>query len=229
MPENATEAASGYVDAVKWIVGLSGAVFAGVFLHPEQVAQRQGWVRILIAVVMALFGVSIVASVGYLLWINRVRRVKERLEEIETDLAKPVVVPDPHRTKKLADERDRLTKERDGAEEHMNSWFNWLLMPFFAAALTGVLAFCVSLAWPKKAVEVEKAPAVAIPLRFAITQSAVHRTQHGMQAHTFLLNQQTGEMWQMICDRQGMVTAFQRARRLDLNGNPEKDEPGKKP
>jgi hypothetical protein len=62
------------------------------------------------------------------------------------------------------------------------------------------------------------------PLRYTMTQSAVHRTAHGMQAHTFLLNQQTGAVWQMICDQKGNVVAFQRVKRLDLDGKPELDE-----
>jgi hypothetical protein len=53
--------------------------------------------------------------------------------------------------------------------------------------------------------------AVAVPLRFTITQSAVHKPRKGMEAHTFLLNQQTGEVWQMVCDGPSGAVSFRRA------------------
>jgi hypothetical protein len=71
--------------------------------------------------------------------------------------------------------------------------------------------------------------AVAVPLRFTITQSAVHKPRKGMEAHTFLLNQQTGEVWQMVCDGPSGAVSFRRAPWLDLNKNAEKVEAGRKP
>jgi hypothetical protein len=225
MPENATDAAAGYVDAVKWIVGLSGAALAGVFLHPEQLPQHPPWIKFVVALVVILFVVNVVAGAGYLVWINRVRRIKERLKEIEDELLATITECDPEA---LADENNALTKELKGAPKEMQSWYLLLTGSWCVAALIVALLLCVTIVSPGKTGEIVRAP-VGDPLSYTITQSAVHRTKNGRQAHTFLLNQQTGEIWQMICDPRGTVTAFRRVPRLDLNGDAEKDESRKKP
>jgi hypothetical protein len=232
MSENApaSDAAAGYVDAVKWIVGLAGAVFAGVFLHPEWILGRPEKMRIYLAVVLFLFGISMIGGVVYLLWINSVRRKKEMLAEIESDLSVPVVTPDPAKRKELTDKWDSTRGKLKKAQSRMNFWYAVLSVPFYVAAFLGVVAFCVWVAWPQKSADDgKKPPTVADPLRFTITQSAVHKTKRGMEAHTFLLNQQTGEVWQMICDGPSGAVSFRRVPWLDLNKSPEKVESGRKP
>jgi hypothetical protein len=232
MSENApaSDAAAGYVDAVKWIVGLAGAVFAGVFLHPEWILGRPEKMRIYLAVVLFLFGISMIGGVVYLLWINSVRRKKEMLGEIESDLSVPVVTPDPAKRKELQDKWDSTRGKLKKAQSRMNFWYAVLSVPFYVAAFLGVVAFCVWVAWPQKSADDgKKQPTVADPLRFTITQSAVHKTKKGMEAHTFLLNQQTGEVWQMVCDGPSGALSFRRVPWLDLNKSPEKVEPGRKP
>lgn len=226
MPENATDAAAGYVDAVKWIVGLSGAALAGVFLHPEQLPQHPAWIKFVVALVVILFVVNVFAGAGYLVWINRVRRIKERLKEIEDEFSATITECDDPEA--LAKENDSLTKELKGAPKEMQSWYVLLTGSWCAAALIVALLLYVAIVSPGKTGEIVRAPVVD-PLSYTITQSAVHRTKNGRQAHTFLLNQQTGEIWQMICDPRGTVTAFRHVSRLDLSGNAEKDESRKKP
>ncbi len=231
-PPNPSESAAGYVDAVKWMVGLSGAVFAGIFLHSEQITQRPLGVRIFLALVLGALGMSILGGVGYLLWLNRMRRVKEHLEEIKGALAAPVTTPDRDETNRLTAKKKELTEELNGSDEAMEGWFQLLLKPFFVGSVFGILAFCVSVAWPYQAAKKEeekKTVPVAVPLHFVMTQSAIHRTKNGMQAHTFLLNQQTGEVWQMVCDTKGQVIAFRRVPRFDFDGNQERTESEWKP
>jgi hypothetical protein len=224
------DAAAGYVDGVKWIVGLAGAVFAGIFLHPEWLTQWPEKMRIYIAVVLFLFGISIMSGVVYLLWLNSVRRKKERLAEIEGTHSVPMVNPDPGKRKSPAEKRDSIKDELEKAQTPMNFWFAVLRGSFFLAASMGVFAFCFWVARPQKSTESGKKQAtVPVPLRFTITQSALHKTKKGMEAHTFLLNQQTGQVWQMVCDGQGKVISFRRVPWLDSNGNPEKDEASASP
>jgi hypothetical protein len=52
---------------------------------------------------------------------------------------------------------------------------------------------------------------------YEVTYSANHRTSHGRETHTFLLNQATGEIWQMVCSADGKVE-FRQLRRLDTAG-----------
>jgi hypothetical protein len=53
----------------------------------------------------------------------------------------------------------------------------------------------------------------------SLRDAAVARAQRRL-----LLDQRTGEIWQRICDQKGAMVAFQRVKRLDENGNLEKDE-----
>jgi hypothetical protein len=216
MSENAQEAVLGYIDAVKWIVGISGAVMAGVYLHPEAVTTLSLEAKRCLAAVMLLFGVSSFGGVVYLLWLNNVRRKKELLAETEAKLAAPAFVPNPDETRELEKKRDKLKRKLARAQPSLNAWYWIFTWAFYGAAVLTVLFFMLRIVRTKDPVVVE-------PLHFTVVQSAVHRTDHGMQAHTFLLNQQTGEMWQMVCDQKGTVVGFRRVRRLDVNGNPEPD------
>ena len=214
MADAAQDTVTGYADAVKWIVGLSGAVFAGVFLHPEQMAQRTEGIRIYFAVVLFLLGVSMIGGVVFLLWLNRLRNMRDVSRERKINSTLPMVaahVEPEERGKPKKNTNDKLSS----AQKNMNRWYWVLSVPFYLGAFLGVLAFCVLIALPgKEAVK----PVVVDPLRFAVVPSAVHRTRHGMQAHTFLLNQQTGEVWQMICGPDGEAVEFRRVRRTDENG-----------
>jgi len=236
MPEPSQDAAAGYVDAVKWLVGISGAVLAGVFLHPEIVYRLPFWGRVYFALTMFLFGVSIFGGVVYLFWINRVRRRKERIAEIDKEQSAPVVIPDPQRAKDLKEEREALLKEETKSKKLLDIWFGIFTGAFYLGSFMGLILFCVQVALAEKCKDCkdnkkdDAAKTILVdPLRFTLAQSAVHKTAHGMQAHTFLLNQQTGEAWQMICDQRGNVVAFQKVRRLDLDGKPEKDVIAAKP
>lgn len=214
MAENAQDAVLGYIDAVKWIVGISGAVMAGVFLHPEAVAKLSEEAKYCLAGVMLLFGVSSFGGVVYLLWLNNIRRKKELFAETEAKLKAPVFISNPDETRKLEEKRDKLQKKLAKAQPSLDAWYAIFTWAFYGAAVLTVLFFMLRIVRFKD-------PPVVEPLHFTLVQSAVHRTDHGMQAHTFLLDQQTGEMWQMVCDQKGNVVAFQRVRRLDTKGNPE--------
>ena len=173
--------------------------------------------------------INVAAGAAYIGWINRLRRVKERLGEIQGELSALSRTGDPQAVQLLTAEEDRLRREQKEAPAEMQSWYLVLIGSWCVAAIMIGLLFWMAIVWPQKKTEEIVKAQVSDPLRYTITQSAVHRTKEGKQAHTFLLNQQTGDMWQMICDPHGTVTAFRRVPRLDLNGNPEKEESGKKP
>ena len=48
-------------------------------------------------------------------------------------------------------------------------------------------------------------PSLTTTSQFAITYSAVHQTNHGREAHTFLIKA-TGDVWQMECPKGDLVT-----------------------
>jgi hypothetical protein len=67
--------------------------------------------------------------------------------------------------------------------------------------------------------KVDAGPAVVTPaeapLRYAIALSAIHMTNHGREAHTFLINQSDGKVWQMVCSPDGTI-AFNEVPKHDL-------------
>jgi hypothetical protein len=77
----------------------------------------------------------------------------------------------------------------------------------------------------------EKNHGAAGPLaapRYTIAYSALHHTNHGQQVHTFLLDQATGEVWQMVCSSNGLVS-FRRLHRYDSDGKVEAPPQGDTP
>jgi hypothetical protein len=225
---NSADAAASYVDLAKWIVGLCAAVFAGFFLHPEHIVEWPLKARSVVAIVLFILGISIVSGILYPFWLNWMRRQREKLDEVEKELS---ITSDPSRRAELASRRAKLKDNIDKAgPARTNLVYKVFVYSFCVAAFVGVVGFCASIvALQKKKPDDPKPPVAVIdPLRFTVVQSAVHKTKSGMQAHTFLLNRQTGEIWQMVCDAQGNVVSFQRVERRDLNGNPEKDEAGTK-
>jgi hypothetical protein len=95
---------------------------------------------------------------------------------------------------------------------------------FLALAVIGLAVFAIyqSVQPPKKNVQGEQ-PHVgpsSPPAHYEMVYSAVHHTRHGQEAHTFLLDQTTGDLWQMVCSVDGVVS-FRRIRRLDVNGKVE--------
>lgn len=224
----AQDAAGSYLDAVKWMVGLSGAVVAGVFLHPELITQWPRWGRVYVAFVLSLFGVSIFSGVVYLLWITRARRRKEQIAEIDRELTGPAIISTA-RVEELRKQKEDLGEEEMESKKWLPRWFKIFTGSFYLGAILGLIFFSVQIALASKSKDEDKDKygksvcntQVTVPEhpRFAVVQSAVHRTQHGMQAHTFLLDQQTGEVWQMICDQKGQVVVFERVKKEDLRGN----------
>jgi hypothetical protein len=241
MADSAQDAAAGYIDAVKWIVGISSALLAGAFLHPELTVGWSLWGKVALVGVLLLLGASIVGGVVYLLWLNRIRRRKERIAEIDKELLAPVVIPDVQRANELREEKCQLMKEENASKGTQTFWYWAFILTFLFGGAIGIITFCAQVVYgqkPKddckkdcrdKCCDDQGAATTPDSRRFTVVQSAVHKTAHGMQEHTFLLDQQTGEIWQMICDQKGAVVAFQRVRRLDLNGNRENVEEAKKP
>ncbi|RZU42928.1 hypothetical protein [Edaphobacter modestus] len=241
MADSGQDAAAGYIDAVKWIVGISSALLAGVFLHPELTNGWSFWGKVSLVLVLLLLGASIVGGVVYLLWLNRIRRRKERIAEIDREMSSPVVIPDAQRTQKLREEKVLLLKDEEDSKGTQAFWYWAFILTFLFGGAIGITSFCAQVVYgqrPKddckkdcrdKCCDDEGAATTPDLRRFTVVQSAVHKTAHGTQAHTFLVNQQTGDVWQMICDQKGNIVAFQRVKRLDLNGNPEREEAAKKP
>jgi hypothetical protein len=210
------DAASGYAEGVKWLVGISGAAIGGAFTQYEQIWHQPLWVRGLLALDVVLFVISIWAGVNYLLWINAVRRAKERISEIDAERTALGDTATDAKKRDLDNNKKPSNAKLTEAAQQMPRWHKGYSRSFSAAVLIAAGILFIAIARP-----IPKPEAAESPQRFTIVLSAVHSTPHGSQAHTFLLDQKTGDLWQMSCDVQGNVVAFRRVAVLDANGRPE--------
>lgn len=96
-----------------------------------------------------------------------------------------------------------------------------------ALAVIGMAVFAIYQSMqPKKngqSDQTHAGPTLPAP-HYEMVYSAIHHTKHGQQAHTFLLDRSTGDLWQMVCSPDGLVS-FRRIRRLDVNGKVEVQAP----
>jgi hypothetical protein len=152
---------------------------------------------------------------------------EEKLRRLEEDSAQGRIPKAEY-----AEKQEHSQREVTKARKWRGLYHNTILWTFALAVLLSVLLLgfgtfssesanqkkddpCSVKADCKKQ-DVAKAPAN----RFVIVQSAVHRTAHGREAHTFLLDQEKGATWVMTCSTQGVVE-FDRVKTLGLNGAPE--------
>ena len=213
-----------YIDGLKWIIGLSTAAIAGVFLHLQEIGRLPQCPRIVVAVAVGLFFISIFSGVNYLVWLTTVDVVKERNKEIDTELADTTL--DEPQKDLLKTEKGKRLKRINKSKKVNPYWHKGHLIAFSIAALLSAVILCFAVLKAASSVEkkddankggVNKDPEKGVPADFArydIVYSATHKYGSGMEAHTFLLDRRTGDLWQMICQPKGTV-AFSRVKKID--------------
>jgi hypothetical protein len=179
-------------------------------LSAQSLAWRAGMVGF-----ACLLLLSIATGVEYMRWLNGALTWRQRLDEIDA-------VADPAKQAALKDDREAVEKRLIKARKQVPRWHRATSWIFRIACGFAALGLAAAAEWPLQPLE-KKAdpPAAQIPqARFTVTYSAVHQTAHGREAHTFLLDQSTGDLWQMICASNGLVS-FQHIYRRDYDGKPE--------
>lgn len=220
MAETSNSAIVIYGEHVKWLVGLSTTAVAGGFLHLREIEEQTFQLRLLMAVALILFLVSIWGGTNYLLWLNAVGADKERIKESSDELLRSVTEEKEIEIQKKINER----KARIGrAEKAMPSWHKLYTFTFAGALAFSTLFISLALLVyqaPTSATHSEQNPSssksevqIAPTSRYHLVYSAVHQTGHGKEAHTFLLDDQTGIMWQMMCVGKNEVT-FKQVQRI---------------
>ena len=204
---DATKTITYYADAIKWSVGLSGAAIGGISLHFADLERTPGWVHVFVVAALFAFAVSIFFGVLYMQDLNLVARADERISEIEILLLAP-----KDEIGALKDEKRERKKERE-TYVHKLPWLKLIHTGAFAMALLTLCLGVVGVFFYKA----QPSTQAQETNRYVITQSAVHHTNHGMEAHTFLLDQVTGTVWQMICQN-GDQVSFRETQRMDANG-----------
>lgn len=210
---------SGYSDGVKWTIGLSGAAVAGAFLHLDELSKQPTPGRWILAFAVACFAISIISGVNYLHWLMAADVARIRIPEIEKEQI-DLGTPDPadkakvERCDTLDKRHKRYVKKIERAYVVSPRWHVAYIVNFIIAAALATIIFFAAIvrhsAQPdgqqNKQCNVGKCPTTVAPAnRFVVTYSALHQGRHGKETHTFLLDQQTGQLWQMRCNASGTV------------------------
>jgi hypothetical protein len=218
--ESKTGALPSYSGGVNWLVGLSAAVVAGAFLHYADVQCLGLGVRMAYFTVALMFAAATWAGVNYAFWLfhaDELRAAKERLDDkLNNGITQA--------------EWDKKNGEIEGLKKKARRWITFhhvCLIWGFSIGVIGAATLLGTALWTGQKLECDKdknaknctvCPPAPSNANFVVTHSAVHRTNVGMQAHTFLLNQENGSLWMMVCDKDGKNVSFQWVKRTDLHG-----------
>lgn len=230
---NDSSATGSYSEGVKWILAIAAAGIAGAFLHVKEVEAQPIAVQVIVGLAVLAFSVSVCAGASLLLWFNSVALAHERLPINKARLEEEErrTTPDPEVSTRLKGRIDRAEKTiREAEDESLPRYHFLYVYGFGGGMLMATLAILLSL-WLHHLGYSEKSPDTNSPMvalnlsggdrvpvdagRFTVVYSAVHATRKGREAHTFLLNQQTGELWKMVCAPGGEVR-FQKVQRTEL-------------
>jgi hypothetical protein len=163
---------------------------------------------------VGLFAISILCGVNYLHWLMAYETDRDRRKEITNELA-TLATTDPRRS--LLEERFKNhTIRSDRSYIVKPRWhISYLVSFLFASVLSTAMLFLAIIHPRPEACDSKKKPecpcnlpsgaSAAPPDRFIVTYSALHQGAHGKETHTFLLDQQTGEVWQMRCFAKNQV------------------------
>lgn len=201
-----------YAEGMKWVIALSVAAVAGAFTHLSDLSKLPFNWRIVGAVAVVAFTFAAFFGVHYLiqLWTS-----EERSRTIERIDAKGP------RSKADDDEVKQLQKL---VEESKKSRPKLYLLQTIFSCIAALLAIVFLPAAILNFHDDAKPPAPccsACPQpqpqpaadRYAIVLSAIHPGRGGVMQHTFLLDKQTGRIWQMVCQKGGLV-AFHEVPRI---------------
>ncbi len=201
-----TDTHSLYRDGAKWLVSIAGAIVAGSFTQYEKVLLLPFWVKCLFFAAILTFLMITILGVFQYYWLNRASNQEARAAD--TALAQK--------------ERDDAAAGLIEAKDQIKLYHRVLIWCFAVATLFSAVTLFGAVFYSRP--ENRQAgvyflgdtpntpPTTA--LGYEVVQTAVHQTEHGKEAHTLLLNRDTGEIWQMTCDGATLVQ-FQKVRRVD--------------
>jgi hypothetical protein len=217
----AEDAASSYRQGIVWVVGMSAAAAGGAFLHYDQAVALPTAAKVGLVLVVVLFLVAVWSGVNCLFWIFYKTSGEEKLKQLEEDLAQKKIQPADYAAKKTKEEGEVADATKSRNRYHATLLWTFALAVLFSSVLfafgTFLSAKSTKDTCTQKQKDLREDAVKPVADRFVVVQSAVHRTAHGKEAHTFLLDQQKGSLWVMTCSKRGIVE-FDRVQTVGLNG-----------
>lgn len=201
MAENAQ--GSSYTEGMKWVIAFSVAAVAGGFTHLSDLSKLSDNVKGLGAASAVAFIVAAYCGIQYMvhLWTSEER--KRLIEEIQAGGAC---------TKEEEKEIEKLRERIDTSKKsRVVLYGGQAIASLVAVVLTAIFLPMAILGFhddakPPTPCCTACPPPQPVADRYSVVLSAVHPgSRGGVMQHTFLLDKQTGRIWQMVCQKGGLV------------------------
>ncbi len=211
MPQEVTDPISQASQGANWLVGLSGAAVGGALAKLDWVLKFPKWGKTGFLVASLFFMFSILVGVFYAFQLYALKTRKQKLDEERAKQA-PVQA-----------DIDAAKVKVDLANKKVAK-FHYLTMATFAFACFATVG-CLGAVLFQPAAPPPLKPASVAQNSYVLANLPVHIGGRLSHSHTFLLNRQTGAVWQMTC-KKGNLVEFHRVLRTGLDGSPD-DDPAK--
>ena len=205
-PDQANDPISKASQGANWFVGLSGAAVGGGLAKLDMVEKFPFWGKVFFVIAAFFFLWSIVSGIFYYFQLLALAQASEKLTREEAKEH-----PDQAAIKAARDKRDaanlKISLFHFGA---------FVTFPLACMATVACLSFVIFAPAPVPAAN----PPVAPANHFSLTNVPVYIGGRISHSHTFLLDEQSGDAWLMICQPNKTVE-FRKVKRLKLDGTSE--------
>jgi len=210
MAQEADDPISQARQGANWLVGLSGAAIGGALAKLDWILKFPPAGKMAFLVAAFFFFLSILAGVFYAFQLFALKQRKLKLDEEKGKQA-------PTQTAIDAAEARLKEANQKVARFHIGTMVTFALA---GAATLVCLGFVLNAPLPPK-------PAAAASNHYVLNH-VVHTGGRLSHSHTFLVDQQTGELWLMTC-RADKTVEFRRVQKRKLDGTPEEAVVSSKP
>jgi hypothetical protein len=175
-----------------WLVGLSGGAIGGALAKLDWLLRFPFSAKVAFFVAFIGFLVSIYFGVSYVAQLLPLKQLQQKKKDAEEQ-------------RKAQAEIEGIKSELAAANGKASRFHYLTIIPFLVACVSVVVCLCLLLFKPW---EIVPSPAAAIsPNKYVITNVPVHYHGRLTHSHTLLLDQQTGEVWELTCQN-GKIVEF---------------------
>jgi hypothetical protein len=206
MPTEADDPISQARQGTNWLVGLSGGAIGGALAKLDWILKFPTCGKILFCFAALFFFVSILFGVFYSFQLFALKQRKQKLDEAKARQAS-------------AEELKAPQGDLKSANEKVERFHNFTMGSFALAGLATISCLVCVLLFPNPEPPPTPQPAAVIPNHFTLTNVPVQAHGRLLHSHTFLLDEQTGDLWLMVC-RPDKTVEFKRVQQLNLDGTP---------
>ncbi|MBZ5656332.1 MAG: hypothetical protein LAO56_13760 [Acidobacteriia bacterium] len=175
-----------------WLVGLSGAAIGGALAKLDWLIKFPPSAKIAFFVAFIGFLVSIYFGVCYVGQLLPLKQLVQKRKDAEAE----------HKDQA---EIDKIKQQIKNANTKSDFFHYSAIIPFLVSCIAVLVCLNTLLFKPW---DIERPPLPPVPPnKYLITNVPVHVHGRLTHSHTLLLNQQTGEIWELTCEN-GKIIAF---------------------